>query len=286
MPPRRRRSLLLITLLLATVTAWDTTLGPDAGYWGVRLVRPDPPPLSPRARPAGAMRVLFIGNSFTRYWGGQVLIGTELALSSPAGRERTPIYEQSTANGYDFQDHWREGQAVARIREGNWDYVVLQEHSEGPLDDRDSFFKYARLFDADVTRVGAKTVFFMTWAKKHQPQRQAAIAAAYNDLARELGARVVPVGLAFQAALAERPSLKLYDADGKHPSEAGSYLTACCFYSFFYGKSAQGLRHQFDDRGKVWLDVSDADAEFLQDVAYRTVMHLPGLNAGPTERRD
>jgi hypothetical protein len=263
--------LLLITLLLATLAAWDTNLGPDAGYWGVRLVRPDPPPLSPAARPAGAMRVLFIGNSFTRYWGGQVLIGTQLALSSPAGRERTPIYEQSTENGFALQEHWGTGDAVRRIREGNWDYVVLQEHSEVPLDERESFFKYARLFDAEIKRVGAKTVLFMTWAKLHEPQRQPDIAAAYNDLARELGAQVVPVGVAFQDVLAARPNLRLYDKDGKHPSEAGSYLTACCFYSFLYHQSPVGLRRQFDDRGKEWLDVSESDALLLQEVAYRTI---------------
>src|SRR5947209_7209969 len=74
MPPDRRRKLLIVTMLLSVLIAWDTTLGPDSGAWAVRAMRADPPKLPPSERPAGSMRVLFIGNSFTRYWGGQVLI--------------------------------------------------------------------------------------------------------------------------------------------------------------------------------------------------------------------
>src|SRR5260370_34246597 len=124
MKPGRRRKLLVVALFLALLVLWDTTLGPDAGYWGIRITRPDPPKFLPSVRREGYMRVLFIGNSFTRYWGGQVLIGTKLAMSSSTWRDRPPIYEQSTANGASFEDHWTRGKAVERIREGNWDYVV------------------------------------------------------------------------------------------------------------------------------------------------------------------
>ena len=268
----RRQKLLIVSLFLALLVLWDTTLGPDAPYFGLRPTRPDPPKLLPSVRKPGYMRVLFIGNSFTRYWGGQVLIGTRLAMSSPNWRDRPPIYEQSTGNGATLADHWKRGLALARIREGNWDYVVLQDHSEGPLADRAAFYKYARLFDAEIKKAGAKTLLFMTWAKLNKPQEQPGIASAYNALGRELGAEVVPVGVAFRDALVERPGLKMYDADLKHPSPAGSYLTACCFYSFLYGRPPTRLdRVIHDEGGKQWLTVGEADALFLQDLAYRTV---------------
>jgi hypothetical protein len=217
------------------------------------------------------MRVLFIGNSFTRFWGGQVLIGEQIALSSPAGQARPPIYEQSTYNGWDLQEHWTRGKAVQRIREGNWDYVVLQEHSEGPLLQRDAFVHYAKEFDAEIRRVGARTVLFMTWAKVGEPELQREVADAYEALGAELNAPVVPVGWAFADALARRPELRLHDGDGKHPSPAGSYLTACCFYRFLYGQSPRGLRRTIYDHATEWLVVSEADALFLQDVADRVV---------------
>jgi hypothetical protein len=219
------------------------------------------------------MRVLFIGNSFTRYWGGQALIGIQLGSSAADARFRPPVYEQSTADGWDLEQHWTAGLALARIREGNWDYVVLQDHSEGPLIRHDAFVRYAKRFDAEIRKVGAKTVLFMTWAKMHEMNlRQPEIAAAYEALGRELGAPVVPVGLAFEQSLAARPDLRLHDADGKHPTEAGSYLTACCFYRFLYGRSPVGLVRAVDDeRGRRWLSVDEPTARFLQDVASRAV---------------
>ena len=79
MIPARRRKLLILALLLALPVLWDTTLGPDAWSWSIRSTRPDPPKRSAAERQPGFMRVLFIGNSFTRYWGGQVLIGRTAA---------------------------------------------------------------------------------------------------------------------------------------------------------------------------------------------------------------
>ena len=267
---RRSRKLLLVTLLAACVVMWDTALGPESGYWRTPPMRADPPKLSPRERPLGSLRVLFIGNSFTRYWGGQVLIGTRMATSWPGWRERPPIYEQSTGVGMDLQEHWHYGRALERIREGNWDFVVLQEHSEGPLKHHASFVKYATLFDGEIKKAGAKTVLFMTWAKAREPQMQPALATAYETLGRELGVDVVPVGIAFQAALKGRPGLKLHDADGKHPSPAGSYLTACCFYSYFYGRSPIGLSRTIYDGAREWLTMNETDALYLQELSYQT----------------
>jgi hypothetical protein len=272
---RRRRKLLVAALVVAALFVWDTALGPDSGYWGIPAMRADPPKLPPEARPAGSMRVLFIGNSFTRYWGGQVLIGTKLAMSSPRWQERPPIYEQSTGNGMDLQDHWQHGRAVERIREGNWDYVVLQDFSDGPLNRRGAFFQYGKLLDGEIRKAGAKTVLFMTWSHAEDPKKQARLAEAYNALGHELGAEVVPVGLAFQEALTGRPELKLLEVDGKHPTRAGSYLTACCFYSFFYRRSPVGLSRTIYDRGKEWLVLNEDDALYLQELSFRMISSAP-----------
>lgn len=208
------------------------------------------------------------------------MIGTRLATSWPRAGEQRPIYEQSTGGGMDLEQHWEYGRALERIREGNWDFVVLQDHSEGPLKRHSVFVKYAKLFDGEVKKVGAKTVLFMTWAKEYEPEFQPLLTAAYASLGREIGAEVVPVGIAFERAIAGRPLLKLYDPDGKHPSPAGSYLTACCFYSYFYRRSPVGLCRTIYDGAREWLTMDEMDALYLQDVAYRTVApcatHLDG----------
>jgi hypothetical protein len=60
------------------------------------------------------------------------------------------------------------------------------------------------------------------------------------EIARELGAGVVPVGLAWTRSLSSFPELILYSPDGNHATLAGSYLTACTYFAAFYGKSPAG----------------------------------------------
>ena len=271
MTPGGRRKLLILALLVAVPVLWNTALGPESGYWMRHPMLGDSPPLSPRDRPEGSLRVLFIGNSFTRYWGGQSVLGMTLARSSAAGHERPAIFEQVTGNGFDLRDHWDFGRAVDRIREGHWDYVVLQDHSEGPLVHQATFIQYAKLLDAEIKRSGAKTVLFMTWSKVFEPQNQKPLAEAYERLGREMGAEVVPVGLAFEQSLAARPDVKLLELDGKHPTMFGSYLTACCFYSFFYRDSPVGLSRTIEERGKKRVVIDEGDARYLQELAYRMV---------------
>jgi hypothetical protein len=196
-------------------------------------------------------------------------------MSASTSPERPPIYEQSTGSGMDLQDHWQFGRAVERIREGNWDYVVLQDYSDGPLNRRAAFVQYAKLLDAEISKAGARTVLFMTWSRAQEPAKQAQLAEAYQSLGRELGAEVVPVGLAFQTALAGRPGLKLLELDGKHPSRAGSYLTACCFYSFFYRRSPAGLSRAIYDQGKEWMILNEDDALYLQELSFRMISSAP-----------
>ena len=61
--------------------------------------------------------------------------------------------------------------------------------------------------------------------------------AAYGGIAKELGLLVAPVGRAWQ----KDPSPDLWQADGSHPSEMGSYLTACILYATIFRESPEGL---------------------------------------------
>jgi len=56
----------------------------------------------------------------------------------------------------------------------------------------------------------------------------------------DVGALVVPVGLAFELSRRDNPAIDLYWDDHKHPSLAGTYLAACVFYAALYGRSPEG----------------------------------------------
>jgi hypothetical protein len=209
------------------------------------------------------VRVLFIGNSYTYY---NDLPGMLAALAR-AGKQPPLVHERETPGGYTLEKHWMDGKALKKLAAGKWDYVVLQEQSLRPLRDRARMFEYAHKLDDEIKRHGARTLLYQTWARQDAPEKQPELSRAHLDLGKELKARVVPVGMAWEWALKEAPKLALHVADKSHPSKAGTYLAACVFYATLYGKSPEGLP---GDIGGL----PDAEARRLQAVAWKTVREL------------
>jgi hypothetical protein len=98
-----------------------------------------------------------------------------------------------------------------------------------------------RLFDETIKEAGAKTTLYMTWARQSAPESQQAITDAYTTIGQELGATVVPVGLAWQRFLGKHDHPVLHDKDQSHPTLAGSYLAACVFLAVLFQESPVGL---------------------------------------------
>lgn len=101
---------------------------------------------------------------------------------------------------------------------------------------QEEMFEFARLFDAEIKRARAATVFYQTWARQDTPETQAILTKAYHTIATELGARVAPVGDTF-AASKVRP--QLYNPDKSHPSPLGTYLAACVFFATMHDQSPE-----------------------------------------------
>jgi hypothetical protein len=179
-------------------------------------------------------RVLFIGNSFTTR---NVGVDRELEILAPSIRTT-----RITHDGYTLRDHWLAGNALATIRAGGWDCVVLQEQSVTAVLSQADFFHYGTVFNDEIVRSGARTVLLETWQR---PDAVAAgvtsqtIEAAYTALGASIGATVAPAGAAFAAALAGRPGIELNLQDG-HPTPAGTYLAACAVYGAILGRTPVG----------------------------------------------
>lgn len=192
-----------------------------------------------RARRArGAVRALFVGNSYTTRNDLPALI-TTLAAAAPAPRHvETGIV---SAGGASLRRHWNAGTALAAIRDEPWNYVVLQEQSTLPLKNAARFRDNVRLLAHAVREHGATTVLYLTWARRDAPQTQAAVTAVTVAVATDVDAQVVPVGPAWQLARSQHPDIELYLRDGSHPTAAGSYLTACVFVSALLGVAPMTL---------------------------------------------
>ena len=208
------------------------------------------------------LRVLFIGNSYTS---ANDLAGCVVKLGASAKPSVRIEVARHTPGGATLQQHWEKGEAVTKIREGGWDYVVLQEGSLMPVINPQCMHEYARKLDAEIKKAGAKTVFYMTWARRDKPEMTQVVAKAYTAIARELGAKVAPVGLAWAEAITQKGDLVLHRADKSHPNQQGTYLAACTFYAALTGSDPRGLSDA------DLKEVTAEQAAFLQQVAWQSV---------------
>jgi hypothetical protein len=128
--------------------------------------------------------------------------------------------------------------------------------------------EYVALFDEEIRSSGAKTVPYMTWARRHQWERQPELAQVYLSIGRAVGAMVAPAGVAWQNLLLQRPDFVLHDKDNSHPNFAGTYLAACVFFSALFDQSPEGV--QTGDLKQLVRFGPDA-AGVLQRVAWESV---------------
>ena len=220
--------------------------------------------------------VLFIGNSHTYYnYMPQML--SMLVKSENRGFELT--IDQCTGEGAGLEWHWKNVTTRNAIAEKPWDSIVLQDRSGGPLEDPESFKKYAGLLDKEIRMQGASTLLFMTWANRSRPDTQKVLTHAYRMTAHRLQAHLAPVGLAWEAARRMDPKIELYHRDSRHASPTGSYLAACVFYSVVFKTSPEGLPGSFYFKGKMWVDLEKERASLLQKMAWKTVSNLHPFRA-------
>jgi hypothetical protein len=203
------------------------------------------------------LKVLFIGNSFTARNDLPGLIAS-LAAARGKGLEHRLI----SAGGASLRTHWNAGEALKAIRGGQYEHVVLQEQSTLPVKNARRMHENVRLFHEAIRAAGARTALYMTWARRDAPESQQAITDAYTGIGRELGATVVPVGLAWQHFLHQHDRPALHDKDQSHPTPAGSYLAACVFLAVLFGESPVGIEGEVTGLG-------DKDLALLQKAAWQ-----------------
>lgn len=202
------------------------------------------------------LSVLFIGNSFTARNALPDMIA-RLAAARGSAME----YRLINVGGASLRTHWNKGDARAAIESKRYDVVVLQEQSTLPVKNDRRMKENVRLFDEVIRAAGSRTALYLTWARKQSPDAQRAITEAYTSIAREIGATVVPVGVAWERFIRKHDRPVLHDKDGSHPSLAGTYLAACVFFAVLFGASPVGVDIEV-------TGLSPDDANLLQRAAH------------------
>lgn len=212
--------------------------------------------------------VLFVGNSFTFYNNAVYTHLRRLLVSDDPALRDAVFLKSMTISGAVLSDHVKGLEQM--LDQWDWDVVVLQGHSLEALEpaSREKFEASAARLTSMAAADGARPVLFMTWAYAGQPEMTPKLNRAYSALGHELGVTVVPVGLAFERALADIPGLSLHTPDLKHPTLEGTYLAACVFYAALWRESPEPL-----DYG---AGLPEDTALALRKTAWRTVQDYYG----------
>ncbi len=231
------------------------------------------------------IKVLFLGNSYTYV---NDLPGMIEEISENEGK--TFIHESITPGGCTLFQHVESHNSLSKIRQGDWDYVVLQEQSQLPVIDhyRHNTLKpsYKALYDSIMLyNPNAKVVGYMTWGRRYGGQQcvnfgdglycsadfvdfnhmQDTLTAAYCENAHATNSYVAPVGEAWKAALSTNPEFVLHSSDDSHPSYDGTFLAACVFYAIFWNETPVGTYHN--------TQIDDTKANILQETADEVVFN-------------
>ncbi len=191
-------------------------------------------------------KVLFLGNSYT-YVNNLPLLISDFAASTGDSL----IYDSNTPGGYTLDQHFSDPNSTNKIIAGAWDYVVMQEQSQLP-----ALEEYISSGGANLSALieqynpCARKLFYMTWGRKNGDASfcgiwppvctyegmDSLLYLRYVELAFLNNAELSPVGQVWKYIRQHYPSIELYQTDESHPSLAGSYAAAACFYTVLFRK--------------------------------------------------
>ncbi len=199
------------------------------------------------------IKVLFLGNSYTYYNN----MPQHVANMATATGD-TLIFDMYAPGGYTLDDHGQDTVSRGKIANGGWDYLVLQEQSQLPsFQSYQSNELYGMLTLFRKFNPCGRIMFYMTWGRQNGDASNCAvwppvctylgmdslIRMRYIQMAVNNKTELSPVGVAWRHIRHNSSSLNLYDIDGSHPSAAGSYLAACCFYTSLFKKNPNSLTY-------------------------------------------
>ena len=175
------------------------------------------------------MRILMLGNSFT--FANHMpdilarLTGAEVVHHTRGGARLAEQLNEKTRMGKLPQSAlWNE----------KWDYVVLQEMSNGPITSKKKFLQNVELLCKQISDCGAVPILYATWAYERDSKQLEALGmeydemyqkmyASYHEAAELTGALIADVGQRFYEIADQK---RIYASDGCHPNEMGSIIAA------------------------------------------------------------
>lgn len=279
------------------------------------------------------VRLLTIGNSFSRNAthflpdlakaGGQKLIHRPIVVGGASMQLHAEKFQKFELDATDKAGCYTNGRSLKQeLMADRWDFVTIQQASI-KSHDIETYRPFAGQLRDYVKKHApqAKLLVHQTWAYRcddprftkpsgkpgEPPTREAMyrmLTSAYRTIAAELGARIIPVGDAFDLADRDakwgyRPDSKFdfkgvrppalpnqahslhvgwqwkkgkddkqtLGMDGHHANTAGEYLGACVWYEVLFGDTV--VSNAFVPKG-----IDPAYARFLRETAHKAVANF------------
>lgn len=223
------------------------------------------------AQPAD-YNILFIGNSFTQYNNMPKLF---LAITEAA--EMNVAVDSCTKGSWTLlkfsspEDTYGK-QAIAKLAENKYDYVIIQEQSSAPIKKPGHFYDGVRNMYSLISENGATPVLYETWGYnsgyltldsygQDTAEMEMKLRAAYTAIGEELSIDVSYVGTAMTDVLTNYPDVNLYNSDHKHPSYNGSTLAALTLFADIFDTDPRTVAYSDETIDKETMNI-------LKEAAY------------------
>ena len=209
---------------------------------------------------AADVSILFVGNSHTSSHDLPELVCEMIRFRHP----QKSTYSHTVSVSF-LEDAAHNPVCRDEIESRSWKFVVLQAQKISASGKHD----YSRAEGIELAKRakgrGASVFFYCEWGLKGVPDNGPRQEHVYREMTGAAGVRVATVNRPWDAALAVRPDLPLYEADGNHQSATGAFLTAASLCGALTGESPAALA------AFPYPAVSAVDRAFLAEAAAKVL---------------
>ena len=168
------------------------------------------------------IKVLFVGNSHTYMNDMPQLFREVYGQTTGCSAEVTMLAYSGRPLSWHLAEHFSLRFALLY---GGYDYCVIQQAAHPFPPEEETLADGRELIDL-CRQTGTTPVLYMTWAEARFPENQQKMIDTYTKLRDLTGARLAPVGIAWQWLRKAHPEVELFYKDGEHASPYGDLLIA------------------------------------------------------------
>lgn len=189
----------------------------------------------------GEIKVLFLGNSHTSVGNVPGLVKKIFDSDKIVNEGKMLTYDSVSGSFLDTiaKEKW----IGKKIKNGNWDFVVMQGQKISMSGKYFYSTKEAEELSRIANETGSKVIWFAEWGRQGIPGETERFHKIYDTMSKVNHDMVSPVGRCWERVLRETPKLVLHSNDGNHSNQQGACLTALALVSTMAQRDVQQLEN-------------------------------------------